>query len=401
MSKKLTLQELPLDGKTVLMRVDFNVPFDHEGQISDLSRIEAALPSIRYVLDHGGSLVLVSHLGRPKGKVVQSLSLRPCCEALQKLLDCPVLFFETLDAAETRKLKPGEIGLLENIRFFPAEENPDLDSSLAERLAGLGQLYVTDAFGSLHRRHTSTCTVAEHFPSSAACGFLVEKELKYLAGVLSSPERPFFALVGGSKVSSKLGVLKSLLKRVDGLIVGGAMAFTFLAAQGKRIGSSLFEPKHTKTASDILRIAGELGRPIHLPVDFVIAKNFEEGVETRVAEINEGIPEGWMGLDIGPASVKLFCEALSGAKTVFWNGPMGGFEVPPFDQGTSVLAKALAGLDAVTIIGGGDSALAVRRSGVSTQVSHISTGGGACLEYIEHGSLPGVDVLTDKAVCRK
>ena len=416
MNKK-TLRDVDLAGKRVVMRVDFNVPMK-DGVIKDDTRIQGALASIKYVLDNGGSLVLMSHLGRPKGKGYEpEFSLKPVAEYLSKCLDKPVAFApDCLKAADqAAALKPGEVLMLENTRFYKEEtakvkKTGDMTDEqykaakaelkakceeMAKVLASYGDIYCNDAFGAAHRAHASTAVIAKYAPV-AVSGFLLEKEIQYLGSAVENPVRPFVAILGGAKVSDKLAVVKNLLTKVDTLIIGGGMAYTFLKAQGRKIGNSLCEDDQLGYANDMLALAKERGVKFLLPVDNIAADKFDPEANTQV--VTE-VPDGWMGLDIGPESVKLFSEALKGAKTVVWNGPMGCFEMPAFSKGTFGVCEAVAQVKAnggISIIGGGDSVSAVKKSGLADKMSHISTGGGASLEYLEGKVLPGVAALTDK-----
>ena len=421
MNKK-TLRDVDLAGKRVVMRVDFNVPMK-DGVIKDDTRIQGALASIKYVLDNGGSLVLMSHLGRPKGKGYEpEFSLKPVAEYLAKCLGKPVAFApDCLKAADqAAALKPGEVLMLENTRFYKEEtakvetakvkKTDDMTDEqvkaakaelkakceeMAKVLASYGDIYCNDAFGAAHRAHASTAVIAKYAPV-AVSGFLLEKEIQYLGSAVENPVRPFVAILGGAKVSDKLAVVKNLLTKVDTLIIGGGMAYTFLKAQGKKIGNSLCEDDQLGYANDMLALAKERGVKFLLPVDNIAADKFDPEANTQV--VTE-VPDGWMGLDIGPESVKLFSEALKGAKTVVWNGPMGCFEMPAFSKGTFGVCEAVAQVKAnggISIIGGGDSVSAVKKSGLADKMSHISTGGGASLEYLEGKVLPGVAALTDK-----
>jgi len=389
MAKK-TIRDLDVRGRRVLMRVDFNVPIEG-GKVGDDTRIKAALPSIRYVLDNGGSVVLMSHLGRPKGKVNDQMRMKPVAERLSQLLgksvkttkDC--IGPEVEAAAKT--LKAGEVLLVENLRFHPEEEEGD--EAFARELAKLGQVYVDDAFGTAHRAHASVAGVTKYLP--VAAGFLMEKEVKYLGDMLAKPEKPFVAILGGSKVSDKVMVIEALLKKVDAILIGGAMTYTFMKAQGKPVGESLVETGRLDVAKDILSKAG--GKLV-LPVDHVVAKEAKAGAEKKT--VGNEIPDGWKGVDIGPKTVKAYTEKIKGAKTVVWNGPMGVFEVDDFAAGTKAIATALAASDALSIIGGGDSAAAVEKFGLAEEMSHVSTGGGASLEFLEGRVLPGVAAIPDK-----
>jgi len=380
------------------MRVDFNVPQDKEGMITDDSRIKASLPSIKYVLDNGGSLILMSHLGRPKGEPNSEFSLKPVAERLGELLGCEVMMASDCIGPEVeqtaRKLKPGQILLLENLRFHDAEEKPDSDPSFAKKLASLGDVYVNDAFGTAHRAHSSTVSIAKLFPGAAAAGFLMEKEIKFLGAALLAPKHPFIAIIGGAKISSKLGVIKALLEKVDTLLIGGGMAYTFLRAQGIEIGDSIVEDDLIGEAKELLALASQKGVKLLLPEDIMITDKICESGQSRIIPTPEGIPDGMMGVDIGPKTIKAFNKALETAQTVLWNGPVGVFEIPAFSQGTHAIAKTLANLSATTIVGGGDSIAAIQEVGVADKISHISTGGGASLEFIEYGTLPGIEALS-------
>ena len=396
---KLTVKDLDLGGKRVLMRVDFNVPLDESQRITDDSRIRAALPTIKYVLKQGGKLILISHLGRPKGKVVPSLSLRPAVERLARLLDRPVARASDCVGPEVEKmvgsLGPGEVLLLENLRFRPGETANDRE--FARELARLGDLYVNDAFGTAHRAHASTVGVTE-FLFPCAAGFLLEKEIRYLGGALSQPQRPFVAILGGAKISGKIDVIENLLDKVDSLLIGGGMGYTFFKAKGLEIGKSLLDAEKVDLAGETLRKAEASGVELLLPVDCVIADNFSNDANTQVVK-REGILPDWEALDIGPKTVALFKERITTARTIVWNGPMGVFEMDRFAVGTNAIAGALAEVTqkgTVTIIGGGDTAAAVTRTGLQEKMSHISTGGGASLEYLEGKTLPGIEALTEK-----
>lgn len=397
---KLTIKDLGIKEKRVLMRVDFNVPLSEEGTVEDDTRIREALPSIEYVMQKGGSLILMSHLGRPEGKRTPKYSLAPCALHLSKLLKKPVRFVEDCIGQEVEKttsaLKPGEIILLENLRFYPAEEDPAKDPTFAQKLAKLGDLYVNDAFGTAHRAHSSTCTIAKFFPNRAAMGFLIEKELAFLEPLLKNPQRPFYAIIGGAKISSKIGVLHSLFSKVDALFIGGGMAFTFFKAQGIPIGDSICEEAQLSTAKELLQQSASKKLPLFLPSDLLIADKVSQDAKTRVIQIKEGIPKGWQGVDMGPETLKTWLTQLEKGKTIFWNGPPGIFEIPPFAKGTEGLARGLAKLDSTRIIGGGDSVSAINQLNLSKNFTHLSTGGGAALEFIEYGKLPGIDSLSDK-----
>ncbi|MGE5251211.1 MAG: phosphoglycerate kinase [Bacteroidota bacterium] len=390
MNKK-TVRDIDLKGKRVLMRVDFNVPMA-DGRVTDDKRIRASLPTIQYVLDQGASLVLMSHLGRPKSGPTPEFSLRPASEVLAGLLKRPVKMAPDCVGPEVEKmaaeLKPGEVLMLENTRFHPGEEKNDLE--LARQMAALGDVYVDDAFGSAHRAHSSTEGVARFLP--AVAGFLMEQELEYLGRAVSNPEHPYIAILGGAKISDKILVVETLLSKCDRLIVGGGMANTFLAASGYNMQDSLVEAASIDTARGILDKAGD---KLVLPVDLVIADRFEPEADSQVVDADK-IPPGWRAMDIGPKTLELYKQTLKGARLVVWNGPVGVFEMPKFAEGTFALARMLAESGATTVIGGGDSASAVKKAGVAKQMTHVSTGGGASLEFLEGKELPGVAALQDK-----
>lgn len=411
---KKSLRDVDLKGKRVVMRVDFNVPI-RDGVISDDTRIRAALPSIQYVLEQGASLVLMSHLGRPKGKgYEEAFSLKPVAAYVSSLLNKPVDFAEDCLAAASQAaaLTPGDILMLENTRFYAEEtgkvkktddmsdeeyktQKADMKAkqeAMAKTLAGYGDVFVNDAFGSAHRAHASTAVICKYIPVSVA-GFLLEKELKYLGEAVNNPVRPFVAILGGAKVSDKLAVVKNLLDKVDTLIIGGGMAYTFLKAQGHEVGGSLCEMDQLDYAREMLEKAKANGKQFLLPVDNVAADKFDAAAATQV--VGQDIPDGWMALDIGPKSVELFASAIKDAKTVVWNGPMGAFEMQPFAAGTYGVCQAVADSGAISIIGGGDSVSAVNKSGLASKMTHISTGGGASLEFLEGKELPGVAALSD------
>jgi phosphoglycerate kinase len=391
MFNKKTVEDVDVKGKKVLVRVDFNVPLK-DGQISDDTRIQAALPTIRYLLDHDAAVILMSHLGRPKGEVKPEFSLRPAAERLEELLGRPVQFVgETVGPkAEqaAKNLKPGEVLVLENTRFNPGETKNDPE--LAKKLASMADLYVMDAFGSAHRAHASTEGVAHYLPSVA--GFLLEKEIRYLGGTIANPERPFIAIMGGAKISDKIGVIRNLLEKADQVLIGGGMANTFFKAQGYPIGDSLVEEDVLDEAREILKHAGTKMR---LPVDVVIADAFSAEAESKVMPMGP-VPEGWRIMDIGPQTVEAYAKAIRGAKTVVWNGPMGVFEFPRFAEGTFGVARAVADSDATSIVGGGDSVAAINEAGLADKITHVSTGGGASLEMLEGKTLPGLAALDDK-----
>jgi len=387
---KLSVRDLDLKGKCVFMRVDFNVPLSEDGQtITSDKRIRASLPTIRYVLDQGGALILASHLGRPKGKPHPTMSLKPVARRLEELLGRPVKMAPDCIGPEVEMMKPapGEVLLLENVRFHAEEEKNDPE--FARKLAAGADVFVQDAFGSAHRAHASTVGVAKVLPVAAA-GLLMEKELEYLGKAITNPDRPCVALLGGAKVSDKIEVIQNLLKIVDRLLVGGAMAYTFFRAQGRPTGKSKVEEDKVDLAREVLAQAAD---KLMLPVDHVVASELVAGAPSEVVD---SIPEDKLGVDIGPKSVAAYTEVIRGAKTIIWNGPMGVFEMPPWDAGTVALAKAVAESGAVSVVGGGDSEKAIKAAGVADKITHISTGGGASLEFLAGLELPGVTILTDK-----
>jgi phosphoglycerate kinase len=394
---RLSITDLPLKGKKVLIRVDFNVPLDKQGKILDDSRIEASVPTIQYVLEKGGIPILLSHLGRPKNKMQHELSLSPCAKRLAAMLAQPVIMAPDCIGSKVEKLvnnlKSGESLLLENLRFHSAEENPDEDPSFAEQLAKLGDCYINDAFGTAHRKHSSTYTIVEYFPGKAAAGLLMEKEIKYLGEAVLKPRRPFFAIIGGAKISTKIGVIKSLIGKIDALLIGGAMAYTFLKCKGISIGNSSFEPELVDTAKGILQSFEKAGVELKLPVDHVIVKEINEKSQVSFVDNSKGIPNGYYGVDIGPNTIKEYSQELKNASTIFWNGPLGIFEISKFAKGTREIAEALAKIKAVKIVGGGDSVAAIKQANLVHHFTHLSTGGGASLEYIEYGTLPGLEAL--------
>lgn len=394
MARKKTVRDVDVSGRKALVRVDFNVPLDKQGNITDDNRIRAAIPTIRYLLEHGAAVILMSHLGRPKGAVDESLRLDPVARRLGELIQAPVnkvgqVVGPEVEAAAAA-LKPGEVLLLENTRFEPGETGND--DGLARALAGLADLYVNDAFGAAHRAHASTEGVAHHLP--AVSGLLMEKELEMLGGVLSDPARPFTAVLGGNKVSDKLGVIDNLLGKVDNLLTGGGMCFTLMKAGGTPVGKSVLEEDQLESVAAALEKAGSSGTSLRVPSDIVVAERFEEGAPAKVVDA-DAIPEGWMGLDIGPRTIEAYREVILGSKTVFWNGPMGVFEWKGFEAGTLGVAQAIADSGAVSVIGGGDSAAAVARFGLEDRMTFISTGGGASMEFLEGKELPGVAALND------
>ena len=393
---KKTIRDINVTGKKVLVRCDFNVPQNKEtGEITDNRRIKAALPTIIYLLDNNAKVILCSHLGRPKGEFNQKFSLKPVAEELSRLLKKEVKLAKDVIGEDAKKLvdniKEGEIVLLENVRFHKEEEENDPDFSKA--LASFAQIYVNDAFGTSHRAHSSTAGVASFLP--AVAGFLIEKEIEFLGSSLEKPKRPFVAILGGAKVSDKIGVIENLIDKVDTLIIGGGMAYTFFKAQGFSIGTSLCEEDKLDLAKSILEKAKEKKVELLLPIDNKVAKEFAADSEYIEVPSNE-IPDGYMGLDIGKKTIEKFNEILKNAKTVVWNGPLGVFEFDRFAEGTNAIAKILANIDATTIIGGGDSAAAIEKQGLADKMTHISTGGGASLEFLEGKVLPGIECLENK-----
>ncbi len=395
---KMTVRDVDVKGKRVLVRVDFNVPIDKEsGRILDDSRLRAALPTIQYLREQGARVVLCSHLGRPGGKVVEELRMSRAGigDRLGELLGTPVRTLHHVIGPKaeeaTKALKPGEVLLLENVRFFPEEEANDPKMSTA--LAALADVYVNDAFGTAHRAHASTVGVAAYLP--AVAGFLMEKEIDYLSKALTNPVRPFAAVIGGAKISTKIGVLRNLLTKVDCLIIGGGMASTLLKANGLNVGQSLVENDQLDTARDIMQQADEKGVPLFLPSDAVVADRFAADANAETVPVQQ-VPSRMRIMDIGPDTVFTFCEAMEDCKTVVWNGPLGVAEFPPFAEGSLAMAEALAALDAVTIVGGGETVALVQEAGLEDRFSHVSTGGGASLEFLEGKTLPGVAALRDK-----
>ena len=394
MSKK-TVRDIDLKGKKVFVRCDFNVPMDENQNITDNRRIVAALPTIKYLIEQNCKIILASHLGRPKGEVKPEFSLAPVAKELSKQLGQEVLMAEDVVGESAQKLaenlQPGQVMLLENVRFH--KEETDNDPEFAKKLASFGEVFVNDAFGTAHRAHASTEGVAHYLP--AVSGFLIEKELKFLGEALQNPERPFVSILGGSKVSDKIGVIDSLLEKVDVLLIGGGMAYTFYKALGYKIGNSICEDDKIDLAKELMKKAEEKGVKMLLPIDNKLGKEFSANTETMYAD-RESIPDGWEGLDIGPKTIELYAEELRKAKTVIWNGTVGVAEFEIFATGTNELAKVLADLDATTIIGGGDTAAAIQKAGVADKMTHVSTGGGASLEFIEGKKLPGIECLLDK-----
>ena len=397
MAKK-TIKDVDLKGKIVLIRVDFNVPLDDSLNITDDIRIRGAIPTIKYALDKGAKVILMSHLGRPDGQVKEELRLAPVAKRLRELLNRPVTALKDCIGDDVKKsvaaMKPGDVILLENLRFHAEEE--ENDAKFAKELASLGDIFVNDAFGTAHRAHASTEGVTHYLPSVA--GFLLEKEIEYLGNTVDNPKRPFVAILGGAKVKDKIKVIDNLLNKVDALLIGGGMAYTFLKVQGKTIGSSKLDNDGLDTAKQALEKAANKKIPILLPIDHVVADKFDANANSQI--VGDNIPDGWMGLDIGPKTIKLFEDKLKTAKTIVWNGPLGVFEMDKFAKGTEDVAKFIANLKGViSIIGGGDTAAAMAKFKVASSMTHISTGGGASLEYLEGRGLPGIDALNDKDSC--
>jgi phosphoglycerate kinase len=393
---KKTVKDVDVRSKRVLVRVDYNVPLDAQGNVSDDKRITASLPTINYLLEQGARIILCSHLGRPKGEVKKEFSLAPVAKRLKELLPNVNIYFASDCIGEEAQqkaatLKDGEILLLENLRFHKEEEKNDPE--FAKKLASLAEIYVSDAFGTVHRAHASTAGVAAYLP--AVAGFLIGKELSIMGGALENPERPFVAILGGAKVADKIGVITNLLNKCDTLLIGGGMAYTFFKAMGYEIGDSLLDAESIDLAKQLMETAKEKGVKLLLPVDTVVAKAFAADAEHMTVAAN-AIPVGWQGLDIGEKTRELFAAEIKNAKTVIWNGPMGVFEFPEFAKGTEAVAKACAECGGTTIIGGGDSASAVKKLGYADKMTHISTGGGASLEFLEGKVLPGVAALNDK-----
>ncbi len=393
MNKK-TIEDIQVQGKKVLVRCDFNVPLDKEGNITDENRIVGAMPTIKYLADNGAKVILCSHMGKPKGEPKPEFSLAPVAKRLSEKLGKEVVFAADANVVgenakkAVAEMKDGDIVLLENTRYR-AEETKNVET-FSKELASLAEIFVNDAFGTAHRAHCSTVGVTEYLP--AVCGYLIQKEIEFLGNAVNNPVRPLVAILGGSKVSSKISVIENLLDKVDKLIIGGGMAYTFMAAKGYEVGDSLLEKDYIDYAKEMMAKAGD---KLLLPIDTVVAKDFDNDAESKV--VNEGcIEEGWQGLDIGPKTIELFSDAVKSAKTVVWNGPMGVFEMSNFAKGTNAIAQVLAEIDATTVIGGGDSVAAVNQAGLGAKMSHISTGGGASLEFLEGKELPGIVALQDR-----
>lgn len=394
MNKK-TLKDIEVSGKKVLVRCDFNVPLDENKNITDENRIVGALPTIKYLVENNARVILCSHLGRPKGEFNMKYSLAPVAKNLSEKLGKEVKMAADVIGESAKALvadmKDGDVVLLENVRFHKEEEKND--PAFAKELASLADIFVNDAFGTAHRAHASTAGVADYIP--AVCGFLIQREIEVMGGALTNPTRPFVAILGGAKVSDKIGVIENLLDKVDTLIIGGGMSYTFFKAKGYNIGTSICEDDKVELAASLIKKAEDRGVKLLLPVDNVVATEFKADAESQTVDSN-AIPDGWMGLDIGEKTIELFANALKDAKTVIWNGPMGVFEFEKFANGTKKVAEAVANVDGTTIIGGGDSAAAVKQLGFASKMTHISTGGGASLEYLEGIELPGIACLNDK-----
>lgn len=398
MFNKVTVKDIDVKNKKVFLRVDFNVPLNEKCEIQDDLRIREALKTINYLLEKDAALIISSHMGRPKGKVIPELSLKPCAKKLSDLLKRDVPIAPDCIGDETKKaalgLKPGQILMLENLRFH--KEETDNDRTFAKQLAELADCYVNDAFGNVHRAHASVAAIAEFFPVRAA-GLLIEKELEYLGNAVENPKRPFVAILGGAKVSGKIELITNLMNKCDSILLGGAMVYTFMASKGWPTGSSLVEEDKIENAKDILQEASNKGVKIELPIDHLIANEMKnEAAKKIISNSSDGIEKGWMGIDIGPDTIKKYSEIIKNAKTIVWNGPMGVFEIPSFSKGTESIAKAVSESGAISIVGGGDSASAIKKAGVAEKITHISTGGGASLEFLAGSVLPGITALSDK-----
>lgn len=394
--KKLTIEDVDLKGKRCFIRVDFNVPLDQFGNITDDTRIKAALPTINYAIDEGAKVILASHMGRPKGIAAPNLSMNLVQKRLMRLIGKNVIMVEDCIGNDVKKvideMKPGDVLLLENLRFHKEEEKND--DTFSKKLAELADVYINDAFGTAHRAHASTYGITKHVPIAAA-GFLMKKEIQYFEKAVSNPTRPFVAILGGSKASGKIGVLNNLADKVNKVIIGGGLSFTFLKALGYQVGGSMVEDNMLGEVNKIIQKLKDKGVKFYLPVDFVVAERIDMRAEAKIVPAQE-IPNNWVALDIGPATSTLFTEALHNAKTIIWNGPMGVFEMDPFSRGTIAMVHAVANSFALTIVGGGDTDVAVHKAGESDKISYISTGGGAFLELLEGKALPGIEALTDK-----
>jgi len=395
MLRKKSVKDIELQGKKVIMRVDFNVPLNKEGNITDDTRIRSALPTIQYIMEKGTTLILMSHLGRPKGEVKEDLRLAPVGKRLGELLGKEVVICRDCVGEETKKIisgmQIGDVALLENLRFHKEEEENGPD--FAKELASYADIYVNDAFGTAHRAHASTEGITKYIP--AVAGFLMEKEIEFLGKLLYQPEKPYIAIIGGAKVSTKIGVLEKLLEKVDTILIGGGMSYTFLKAKGFEVGKSLVETERVNMAFELIKKADVKGVQFILPLDHVIAEKIDENAKSRTVDTN-AIPKNMMGLDIGPKTIKAYRREIKRGKTIFWNGPMGVFEIEKFAKGTNQMAKDLASLKAITVVGGGDSVAALNKVGVAEKITHVSTGGGASLEFLEGKELPGIKALQDR-----
>ena len=397
MFNKKTVEDIEVSGKRVLVRCDFNVPLDENGNITDENRIVGALPTIKYLIDNGAKVILCSHMGKPKGEPVPSLSLAPVAKRLSEKLGKEVVFAADDNVVgdnakkAVEQMKDGDVVLLENTRY--RKEETKNEDNFSKELASLADVFVDDAFGTAHRAHCSNVGVTKYI-DTVACGYLIKKEIDFLGNAVNNPVRPLVAILGGSKVSSKISVINNLLEKVDTLIIGGGMAYTFMAAKGLGVGDSLLESDYIDYAKEMMEKAAAKGVKLLIPVDTVVANEFSNDAESKVVE--NGIEDGWQGLDIGPKTIALFSDAVKSAKTVVWNGPMGVFEMPNFAKGTNAIAKVLSEIDATTIIGGGDSVAAVNQAGLGDKMSHISTGGGASMEFLEGKELPGIAAINDK-----
>ncbi|NGX34281.1 MAG: Bifunctional PGK/TIM [Candidatus Anoxychlamydiales bacterium] len=398
--EKLLITDLDLKDKKVLMRVDFNVPLTDADKISDDTRIKAALQSIKYVLDNNGALILMSHLGRPKGKKDPKLSLKIVAKRLSDLLGLDVKMAPDSVGPEVeslaKNLKPKEVLLLENLRFHEAETKPEKDPNFAKSLSSLGDIYINDAFGTAHRKHSSTYTITEYFPKKSLMGFLLKKEISFLGKAIKNPKRPFYAIVGGKKISTKIGVIDSLIEKVDAIFIGGGMSYTFLKALNLSVGKSIYEEDFISEAQKIMKKCDEKKVKLHLPLDIVVADEFNNDAKTEIINTDENIPDNFEGMDIGPKTIKEFSKLLTDAKTILWNGPLGVFEFNNFAIGTNEIAKAISKINCISIVGGGDSIAAINKLGIADKFSHLSTGGGASLAYLEFGTLPGIEALSEK-----
>ena len=397
MFNKKTVEDIEVSGKRVLVRCDFNVPLDENGNITDENRIVGALPTIKYLIDNGAKVILCSHMGKPKGEPVPSLSLAPVAKRLSEKLGKEVIFAadDNVVGENAKKavseMKDGDVVLLQNTRY--RKEETKNEDNFSQELASLADVFVDDAFGTAHRAHCSNVGVTKYI-DTVACGYLIKKEIDFLGNAVNNPVRPLVAILGGSKVSSKISVINNLLEKVDTLIIGGGMAYTFMAAKGLGVGDSLLESDYIDYAKEMMEKAAAKGVKLLIPVDTVVADDFSNDANSKVVE--NGIEDGWQGLDIGPKTIELFSDAVKSAKTVVWNGPMGVFEMPNFAKGTNAIAKVLSEIDATTIIGGGDSVAAVNQAGLGDKMSHISTGGGASMEFLEGKELPGIAAINDK-----